>query len=137
MRPRNSRYREGSALLAVIVVMIILTILASAFVTLLNRNVTESNRAVNRMENLALAEAGIHKAAAMLRADPNFRGESAFALGKGQVSVEVRQGATADRYDVRSSARQSAEDPAPVTVAAEFALTPAGVRVVRWEEPRR
>lgn len=136
MTPQLDTRNAGSALLAVIVFMIILTIFASALVSLVNTNITAANRAVNRMENTALAEGGIAKAAVLLRADPAYRGEPYFALGKGEVMIQVDP-AESGHYRVTTIARQSAEDPAPARIDAEVAVTGAGLRIVRWKESSR
>lgn len=137
MTPQVDTRNAGSALLAVIVFMIILTIFASALVSLVNTNITAANRAVNRMENMALAEGGIAKAAVLLRTDPAYRGEPYFALGKGEVMIQVDPVESSGRYMVATTARQSVEDPAPARIDAELAVTGAGLRIVRWKESAR
>jgi len=128
---------EGTALLATIVFVIIVSIMASGFVAIVNTNLTGSNRAAHDQICRALAEAGIEKAAVMLRADAHYTGESWFALGKGEVKIEVAATATPDRYSVTSSARYTEVDPRPLRIGAELARAGDSVLVVRWLENAR
>ena len=128
---------EGTALLATVVFVIIVSIMASGFVAIVNTNLTGSNRAAHDQICRALAEAGIEKTAVMLRSDANYTGEPWFAFGKGEVKIEVAATATPDRFTVTSAARYTEVDPRPLRIVAELAHAGDSVRVVRWLENAR
>ncbi len=137
MMPRRHNEEAGSALLVVVVFMIIVSMFASGFIALVHTNLNASNRAAHRQVCAALAEGGIEKAAVSLRADSGYRGGPYFALGDGEVAIQIVPAEAAGHYVATSTARYSHQDPAPVSVTAELVLTPNGVRIVRWEEQRR
>lgn len=125
---------RGSALLAVVVFVIIVSIMASSFIAVVNTNLGGANRATHDQVCRALAEAGVEKAAVMVRADPAYRGESWFGIGKGEVSVEVVAATVANRFTVTSTARFSAVDPRPIRIVADISRAVDSVRVGRWQE---
>lgn len=131
---RAAMRNQGSALLAVVVFVIIVSIMASSFIAVVNTNLSGANRATHDQVCRALAEAGIEKAAVMIRSDAAYRGEPWFALGKGQVSVEVANASVPDRFTVTSTARFSAIDPRPIRIVAEISRAGDSVRVGRWQE---
>lgn len=125
---------EGTALLATVVFVIIVSIMASGFIAVVNTNLTGSNRAAHDQVCRALAEAGLEKAAVMLRGDAAYSGEAWFKLGKGEVSIVAATLTTPDRFTVTTTARYSAIDPRPMRIVAEVARTGNSVRIVRWTE---
>jgi hypothetical protein len=131
---RRYKRDEGTALLATVVFVIIVSILASGFIAVVNTNLKGANRAAHDQVCRALAEAGIEKAAVLLRSDASYSGENWFALGEGELSIEAAAAATPERFTVTSSARYSAVDPRPLCIVAEIARHGDSVRIVRWTE---
>lgn len=131
---RAATHDQGSALLAVVVFVIIVSIIASSFIAVVNTNLGGANRATHDQVCRALAEAGVEKAAVMILSDPVYRGESWFALGKGEVSVEVATADIPERFTVTSTGRFSSVDPRPIRIVAEISRAGDSVRVARWQE---
>ena len=131
---RALAHNEGTALLATVVFVIIVSIMASGFIAIVNTNLTGSNRAVHDQICRALAEAGIEKAAVTLRGDAAYSGEAWFKLGKGEVSIDVTALAAPDCFKVTSTARYSDVDPRSLRIIAELARVGDAIRVVRWTE---
>lgn len=98
-RPREA----GSVLIVAIVFVAILSIGTSAALRHLHMTMAEIKRQENVEAAPALAEAGLEKAFAMLRAHPGaYAGESDTPLGDGRFSVAVTRGPRAGVYAVRS-----------------------------------
>ncbi len=98
-RPRAA----GSVLIVAIVFVAILSIGTTAALRHLHMTMAEIKRQENVETALALAEAGLEKAFAMLRAHPDtYKGESDTPLGDGRFSVAVTRGPRAGVYAVRS-----------------------------------
>ena len=131
---RALAHNEGTALLATVVFVIIVSIMASGFIAIVNTNLTGSNRATHDQICRALAEAGIEKAAVTLRGDAAYTGDAWFKLGKGEVLIEVAASATPDRFTVTSTARYAEIDPRPLSIIAELARSGGSVALVRWTE---
>ena len=77
---------------ALVIVMLLMVVLQLAGMTFLTISATESQIALNEQGSAAahvLAEAGIHKALALLNVDPNYAGETSTALGGGTFSIRV------------------------------------------------
>jgi hypothetical protein len=84
-----SRHPRGAALVIVMLVMAVLLLLGTTFLTISS---TESQIAVNEQGSAGahvLAEAAINKALALLILDPNYTGEVQTALGEGAFSITV------------------------------------------------
>lgn len=132
----NARHASarGSALILAVGYLAVLTISATAFLTLLNRGIETLSRDERRQVCLNLAEAGIDTAVAALRAQGGaYAGERDTALGDGWFSVEVEAPAGGGAYRIVSRARL--ENGTWLAVAADVALGPDGTaRVLRWEE---
>ena len=131
---RAAAQNQGSAMLAVVVFVIIVSIMASSFIAVVNTNLGGDNRAVHDQVCRALAEAGIEKAAVILRADPAYEGEAWFSLGKGEVSIAIAAATIPDHFTVTSTARFSAVDPRPIRIGAEISRAGNSVRIGRWTE---
>src|SRR5574337_442077 len=88
-----SRQPRGTALVIVMLVMAVLLLAGTTFLTISS---TESQIALNERASGAaqvLAEAAVHKAIAILNADPKYAGESNTALGGGTFTVTVASAA--------------------------------------------
>ena len=86
--------RNGSALLMAIVLVAALSVGAAAVIRLTHITLRESGKTVKTETARQLADAGIEKAVAMLRADAAYAGESNTPLGAGRFTVRVtREGA--------------------------------------------
>jgi len=135
-RPPASKMHEdrGSALLVAIVFTIILTTTVGGVFVLVNASMTASNRSARVQASMQLAEAGIEKAAALLRADRTYIGERDTALGDGAFSVAITSTAQSDHFLVVSTAILSPGGAHPTRIEAELALSPNGARIVAWKE---
>lgn len=132
---------RGSALILAIGYLAVVTILASTFLTMLNRSVTYATQTEHEQACLNIAEGGLDKALAVLRVQPrSYRGEANTPLGEGRFSVTVEPGAGAGAYRVTSTAEVvgGGHVLAQARVAAEIELTGSGaVRTLRWSEVKR
>ena len=84
-----SRHPRGAALVIVMLVMAVLLMAGTTFLTISS---TESQIALNEQGSataLALAEAAIHKALALLNAGSTYAGETNTALGGGTFTISV------------------------------------------------
>ena len=133
----RNRNDAGSALIVALVFVFIVSAFAGAFIVLVHQNLDASKRATHRIENMALAEGGIAKAAAMLETDPAYTGGPPFALGNGTVSVAVAPGAAPDRYIATAVVRRETSGATPFQLVAELVRAPDGFRVARWVEGLR
>ena len=132
--PARIQEERGSALLVAIVLTIILTATVSGMFALLNAATTASTRSARLQSSILLAEAGIDKAAAALRADAAYRGEQHTPLGDGEFSVEVTLAPDNQQFIVVSSATLFSEKVYPTRIEAIMSVTPTGVRIISWKE---
>lgn len=86
-----STHPRGSALLIAIVLVAALSIGAAAVVRLTHLTLRESGKDAKTEVARQLAEAGIEKAVATLRANPAYTGEERTPLGAGRFTVAVRR----------------------------------------------
>jgi len=135
----RGRQERGAALVLALLLIIILGIGAAASWRHMHVTLKRGETVANDEAALQLADAGVNRAAAMLSADPAYRGEERTPLGDGFYTVTVRP--LADGRYV-AEARGTLEDGGVVRgacgVTAELARLPeGGVRVLRWTEQRR
>ena len=137
---RNSA-RDGSALLVAVGYLAAITIFASTFLSFLNRTISNQRRTELKQICLNIAEAGVDKAFAELRARPtDYRGEKDTPLGKGRFSVEIEPGERRGEYAIVSTAEVTNGKLvlARARVAVDVVLSGSGtVRELRWSEVKR
>lgn len=143
MRTLHSRRaREaGSMLFMAVVLVAILSIATTAALRYLHMSMAEIKRQENAETALALAEAGLEKAAAMLRLHPgDYSGETGTPLGAGQFSVTVTRGAQPGVWTLRSVGVVDSGD-APgtrQTLLSEAERRPDGsLRIGAWRVEKR
>ncbi len=118
--------RNGSALLMAVVLVMVLSIGAAAVWHYLHVTLRETARQEKLTMALHLAEAGLDKAVAELRARPGYQGEQKTPLGRGRFSVTVTPQAASGGFQLVSTG-EVAEDgrvQGAVVLAAELALGP-------------
>ncbi len=125
MKSRTRNPRNGSALLMAVVLVMVLSIGASAVWHYLHVTLKETTRQEKLTMAMHLAEAGLDKAVAALRARPGYKGEQKTPLGRGRFSVTVTKAAAGGFHLV--STGEVAEDgrvQGTVVLAAELTLGP-------------
>ena len=138
--PRARSGKFGSAMIAVIVYLLIVSSLSAAFFATLHRTIAQARAAEHHTQCRYLAEAGVEKALAELQVVPGtYRGERNTALGPGIFSVEVSPEAPPGAYRIHATGALTDGQSvlAKGGVTAEVAL--AGTRITRlcWEEVHR
>jgi hypothetical protein len=113
---------------------------ATAFLTLLRHTMSAMKEGQRRQVVVNIAEGGVDKAIAMVRAQPDtYRGERNVPLGEGLFTVHVEPAEAPRVYRIVSEARLAgiAARGARARVEARLALTPPGtVQELRWIEVR-
>lgn len=103
-RVRHRAGSRGAALIAAMMYLSALTLFAAGFLSMIHVNLRTAGEAEARQVAMNLAEAGIDRALAGLRADPaGYRGEQDTPLGPGTFSVEVEPLAEPNAYAIRAS----------------------------------
>lgn len=104
---RRTRDGErGTALIFALVVVFILSVGTSVLWRQLHMNLEEQRRAWHREQAFQLAEAGLDRAIAQLRArGAAYTGESGVPLGAGHYSVSVSAGDSPGAYVIESTSR--------------------------------
>jgi len=129
---------EGMALYLVIGFLAALMIASGAFFTLLHRTIDHAHAADRHQVCLHIAEGGLDKALAELRARPgSYDGEEETPLGRGLFTVQLEPSQTSGMYRVASTGilRDGPVVLARARVAAMIAVTPEGaVAVLEWKE---
>jgi len=125
--------REGTALLAVVAYLGIVSILSGTFFVAVNRALDRAAAQESREVGRCLAESGVEKALAELRADPGYPGETGAVLGEGTFSVAVERGANGV-YRIVSTGARTEGRVVPVTVEVEAELRDGVVSALRWVE---
>ncbi len=137
----NARAKDGSALLITVGYLAAMTIFASAFLAYLHR--TASNRHDAELKQLCLniAEGGVDKALAELRAQGSaYRGEKDTLLGKGKFTVQVKPAGGAEAYAIVSTGEIRDGDflVSSVRIRAEVTLSSdRTVQQLRWSEVKQ
>ena len=136
----QQRRDEGTAMIIVVGFLAVLMIGSATFFSLLHRTMSHAHGTERRQVCLNLAEGGLDKALADLRARHGvYAGEQETALGEGMFSVEVRHGSAQGVYHVTSTGflRDGVVVLARARVAADVLLAPDGVILgLRWTEVR-
>ncbi len=137
-RRRRSRATKGGALILAVGYLTVITLFATAFLTLLQRTMSSMKEGQRRQVVVNVAEGGLDKAVATLRAQPDtYRGEQDVPLGEGLFSVRVEAVEAPRTYHIVSEARLAsvAARGAHARVEAQLVLTPQGtVEQLRWTE---
>jgi len=137
-KERRLRRVQGSALILAIGYLTVITIFATAFLTLLHHTMSAMKEDQRRQVVANVAEGGLDKAIATLRAQPDtYRGEQNVPLGEGLFSVRVEAAEAPRTYRIVSEARlvDVAARGTHARVEAHLVLTPQGtVRELRWVE---
>ncbi|MCP4645742.1 MAG: hypothetical protein GY851_35180 [bacterium] len=95
--------REGSALIMALGYLAAISIFVTVFLTFLHRTSEQFKAAERRESAYQLAEAGLNKAMAELRRNPDaYRGEEGTVLGDGAFAVTIVPTETASVFDVVS-----------------------------------
>ncbi|MGH7412160.1 MAG: DUF7305 domain-containing protein [Candidatus Methylomirabilis sp.] len=89
MKMKNGRGQEGIALVITLLVMTILLIMASAFMSISSTETLIAINERNRVQAYHLAEAGAERAIAQLNANSNYAGTGEQPLGPGAYAVAV------------------------------------------------
>ncbi len=121
--------QQGSVLLAAVVMVMILGLGGAALLKYLHVTLAETKRHENTEIALHLAEAGLDKAVAMLRVQPQtYRGESATPLGVGSFSVRVKPEEKQGAYRLSATGTIGEEGRVRLakTLEAQLSLSPAG-----------
>jgi type II secretory pathway component PulK len=128
------------ALLAVVVYLFIVTALSAAFFQTVHQTMDQARKAERRNQCLYLAEAGVEKAIAALRAYPEvYRSETDTTLGPGTFSVEVTPLAEAGAFRIRATGRLSGSASARdgCSLISEVAFSEGRVVRLREAEAKR
>lgn len=132
---------SGSALLLAVLLVAIMGIGSTALWRLLHSTLAEGRRYEKSEMALHLAEAGLEKAVAELRSQPDtYRGETDTQLGRGRFSVAVQPGPHPGEYRLESTGKLTDGGVAFArkTLEAELTLTNSGaVRVFHWRVRKR
>jgi len=111
---------------------------SAAFYEYLNRTASVAQKRQQHQVCLNLAEAGLDKALAELRARPGaYRGESLTPLGDGLFSVDVREEVPGQKYRITSTGAITGGKfmQAKGRVTASVRLGPGGgIEALRWME---
>ncbi len=117
--------RSGAALILAVVLVMVLGIGASAVWRYLHITLKETTRHEKLSVALHLAEAGLDKAVAELRAKPEYRGEHKTALGLGRFSVTVtEESPNVFRLESTGEMAEEGRVQGMVVLAADVALGP-------------
>ncbi len=132
--------RRGMAMGMAILLLGVLTLSAGAFFTLLHMTLSQEAVLQRRAEAMGLAEAGLERAMARLRAGNGaYEGESDRAMGEGVFNVRVARGDEPGMYTIASTAESHRDSAASerVSLEAEVRVAPGGaVEVRHWREVR-
>lgn len=129
----------GAALLLVLGYLTVLMLFSGVFVVYLHRAMDQLSTHEREQKCLHLAEGGLNKAIAALRAAPGaYRGEEETPLGEGYVSIAVTPGSRTGEYRIVSRARleNSAPRGARLELVADVTLAGRTVRGLTWKETR-
>jgi hypothetical protein len=135
MTHKNKR-AQGSALIMAVILIGVMSIGSAALWQYLHITLQEQTRHAQRDTVHHLAEAGLEKAIATLRIDPNCRGQQDTRLGPGTFSVIVDPTDTPGTYQILSTGDliEKIVTRATHTLAADLALDPDGnISAYRWQ----
>jgi len=141
-RKEQRRSDEGTALVLAIGYVGIVTLLASALLVQFHRTRDALVRAGADQQCFNLAESGIDKAVAELRAAPDggYRGEQDIPFGKGRFSVAVEPGERPRSFRIRATGAIGGYEDMPPYTKTSYALlelSPNGnVTAFRYSEAR-
>lgn len=131
---------DGMAMLLVLGLLAAMSIGSATFFGLLNHDLARAHAVERGQVCMNLAEAGVDKAIAELRADPSkYTGEHDTSLGAGFFSVETSRLQGAREYRITSTGllRSDGHVLKEVRVSADISFTPdGGVQTLRWSEKR-
>jgi Tfp pilus assembly protein PilX len=132
---------RGSVLIFVMLLVAILGLGTAEAWRHLHMTLKESTRIEYALNAQHLAEAGLDKALAALRAHADYRGEADTALGMGRFSVTVTPAADAPRSYVLLATGKAGEAEHPIatrTLRAMLVLdAKGGIRQYRWQPEKR
>jgi len=137
MRPRI-RDSEGSAMILVVAILMIMMIGSSAFLYYFNRTQDRARNTEIHQTCLNWAEAGIDKAAAQIAAGRAVAGKQELTLDGGEVSIETQPGAQAGEFRAMSTAlmRGGSVLQGEARIEARLAVSGGKVRTLEWREVR-
>jgi hypothetical protein len=136
---RDNR-RAGYAMILVLGYVSAVTLFAAVFLEALHLGMNEARKADRHRVCVHLADAGVDKAIASLRAQgPAYTGNKDTELGVGRFDVTVKPGEAPDTFAIMSRGYLPDIDPArpvraEVVVEALVVVDAAGARVLAWEE---
>lgn len=132
----RSERERGTALVLAVVALVIVTMFATALLTGYRQTKQRAGDSERQLICANLAEAGLDKAIAELRANPDaYRGEADTMLGRGTFSVEVLPSATPGQFEIRSTGAIGGGAPARAQIVATVAFDASGqLRALRWED---
>lgn len=135
--PRATCRKSGSALIAVVVYLLIVTSLSVAFFGTLHRAMSQARINEQHRQCRYLAEAGIEKALAELRAAPGvYRGEQNTPLGSGTFSVDVAPETAPGAYRIHATGALTDGQfvLAKCDETASVVFSGTRIRALRWED---
>jgi hypothetical protein len=104
MKPRVLDKRQGgSIMLMVLALLAIGSLLSASFYTMLNAGLSDAYQRARLQTAMNLADAGLEKAVASLRAVPGYAGEENTWLGEGVFSVAVAAGTQPGAWQIIST----------------------------------
>lgn len=135
MRTR-ARSNEGTAMILVVAILMIMMIGSSAFLYYFNRTQDRSRNSERHQMCLNLAEGGIDKAAAQLAAGSIPPGKQEMALDDGEISIETQPAPETGEYLVTSTALMRGGSIVQTKARVEARLLVSGgkVRTLEWQE---
>ncbi|GMU94113.1 MAG: hypothetical protein AMXMBFR4_31710 [Candidatus Hydrogenedentota bacterium] len=130
---------RGTALLVAVMYLLVVTMLATGLLTLLNHSIDYFQDVNREVERRYIAEAGVEKALVELRTNGSaYAGENGTPLGDGAFSVEVRQSARVNGYEIVSSASLDDVGTGHTQILVDAVPESTGAfRVVRWVEVKK
>ena len=102
-RHRLDRKQGGVIMLMVLALLAIGSLLSASFYALLNAGLSDAYQRARVQTAMNLADAGLEKAVASLRTDPNFAGEENTWLGEGVFSVTATAGTKPGTWQIVST----------------------------------
>ncbi len=137
---RSEVRRRGAALIMAIMLVAVMGIGAGAVWSYLHVTLKQGQRTENDAVAQCLAEAGLDKAIAELRAKRPYTGEKDTWLDGGRFAVEVTRGAGPGDYVLRATGERGTENHlwARCVLQADLSFGPDGtVTQYRWHVERR
>ncbi|MBI5092734.1 MAG: hypothetical protein HZB26_09875 [Candidatus Hydrogenedentes bacterium] len=133
----RQKRNQGTALIAVIVYLVIVTSLTTTFFATVHRTMSQARTVERRNQCIYLAEAGIEKAVAELRVNAaGYRGEQDTPLGDGAFSVVVTPENRPGAYRILATGRliRGATVAGERKLAANVVLAGPRIAELHWME---